>query len=110
MGAKTCSRVAGVISALFHLARIFMGVGPHSGGPDDINDQRSKPLTTNLGVRSSNLFGRASKALNLIDFSQVVLKVASMNSRCGSDVEARTLCEGSLARSRGRRSDTRIRS
>jgi hypothetical protein len=34
MGAKTCSRVAGVISALFHLARIFMGVGPHSGGPE----------------------------------------------------------------------------
>jgi hypothetical protein len=24
---------------------------------------------TNLGVRSSNLFGRASNALNLIDFS-----------------------------------------
>jgi len=23
-----------VISALFHLARIFMGVGPHSGGPE----------------------------------------------------------------------------
>jgi hypothetical protein len=34
MGAKTCSRVAGVISALFHLARIFMGAGPHSGGPE----------------------------------------------------------------------------
>src|SRR5215470_2271127 len=33
-----------------------------------------------------------------------------MNSRCGSKVEARTLCEGSPARSRGRRSDsTRIR-
>ena len=34
MDAKTCSRVAGVIFALFHLARIFMGLEPHSGGPE----------------------------------------------------------------------------
>src|SRR5262249_17642183 len=36
--------------------------------------------TTNLGVRSSNLFGRASKPLNLDDFARLILKVASTNS------------------------------